>query len=725
MADNLRDVTIIARGGLYTNEDPLTLAGTEPGSAIRMTNFEISQFGGYRRINGYEYYDADNPQVPGAGKVLGVWIHNDKVYAARRNSVDSTSATLPVGAISLSSGSSIVTVTSTAHGLSVGEWITFSNIDTGLGGLDLNNSEFNVASAATADSFTFVADSAADSTVSSTAANITYTVSRYYTIYSHADGVGWSAVNNTSDTNTRSAVGVTKLRTNEHSFTGSEVVIVVDGVNRPLRHSSTTPIELYDRQGSGLTETEDQLSNPFSISSGTSIVTVDHVAHGMHVGDIVKFSNVNVNIGTEDINDNDYTVATVVDADSYTFTILATATSTQNNVGGTAVNWFYTHTDIANIEGSKFVTDFRNHLFFAGSEDNPNRITFSNPNSDLRYDPAGGAGEVNVGFIVTGIAKFRDALYVFGKRQIKRLQGNNSSDFVLSEVTGNIGCVASDSIIEIGGDILFLASDGIRPIQGTARIGDIELQTVSKPIQQILQGLPENYDLDLMSSVVIKNKSQFRYFFPNETGSASDAFGIIGGLRFANNSVGWEFGELLGIRSFVAYSDIINSIETTVHGDLDGYVFKQESGNSFNGSDVLAVYATPFFYFDSTERRKVFHKLSIYTRPEGTSEFNLAVYYDWDDPNKYNPNSYSMSTQGAILRYFSTGGTYGSTFTFGGSSSPVLEKNIQGSGRSVSFRYYVNRSQKHLIVFKAGALLSKKQDIDNGRLYTSVFSSDS
>jgi hypothetical protein len=685
MADNLRDVTIIARGGLYTNEDPLTLAGTEPGSAIRMTNFEISQFGGYRRINGYEYYDADNPQVPGAGKVLGVWIHNDKVYAARRNSVDSTSATLPVGAISLSSGSSIVTVTSTAHGLSVGEWITFSNIDTGLGGLDLNNSEFNVASAATADSFTFVADSAADSTVSSTAANITYTVSRYYTIYDHTDGVGWSAVNNTSDTNTRSAVGVTKLRTNEHSFKGSEVVVVVDGVNRPLRHSSTTPIELYDRQGSSLSETEGQLSNPFSISNGTSSVTVDHVAHGMHVGDIVKFSNVNVNIGTEDINDNDYTVATVVDADSYTFTISATATSTQNNVGGTAVNWFYTHTDIANIEGSKFVTDFRNHLFFAGSEDNSNRITFSNPNSDLRYDPAGGAGEINVGFTVTGIAKFRDALYVFGKRQIKRLQGNDSSDFVLSEVTSNIGCVASDSIIEIGGDILFLASDGIRPIQGTARIGDIELQTVSKPIQQILQALPENYNLDLMSSVVIKNKSQFRYFFPSETGSVTDAFGIIGGLRFANNSVGWEFGELLGIRSFAAYSDSINSIETTVHGDLDGYVFKQESGNSFNGADVIAVYATPFFYFDSTERRKIFHKLSIYTRPEGTSEFNLAVYYDWDDPNKYNPNSYGLSTQGAILRYFSTGGTYGSTFTFGGSSSPVLEKNIQGSGRSVGF----------------------------------------
>jgi hypothetical protein len=45
MADNLRDVTIIARGGLYTNEDALTLAGTEPGSAIRMiTTLIIHRF---------------------------------------------------------------------------------------------------------------------------------------------------------------------------------------------------------------------------------------------------------------------------------------------------------------------------------------------------------------------------------------------------------------------------------------------------------------------------------------------------------------------------------------------------------------------------------------------------------------------------------------------------------------------------------------------------------
>ena len=51
MADALKDVTVLSRGGLFTNEDALALAGSNPGSAVRMLNMEISQFGGYRRVN--------------------------------------------------------------------------------------------------------------------------------------------------------------------------------------------------------------------------------------------------------------------------------------------------------------------------------------------------------------------------------------------------------------------------------------------------------------------------------------------------------------------------------------------------------------------------------------------------------------------------------------------------------------------------------------------------
>jgi len=677
MADGLKDVTVLSRGGLFTNEDALTLAGTNPGAAVRMLNMEVSQFGGYRRISGFAAYDTSNTTVPGLGKVLGLWIHGDTVYAARRNVGDAT-GTLGSGPITVTDESTTLTIAHTSHGLSVGSFVTFSGADV-VGGLTIDNVEMVVVTAAT-NSYTVVFTSAGTSSASGGGASVTYSYSYNYFIYKHVSGVGWGS--NVGPTG-RSVINVEKLRTEDHSFTGTPVHVIVDGINRPVRHNNTTFISIYDKQGTSATDTETQLSNAFDSVNGDATVTVDHVAHTLAVGDIVRYSGVNVNVGGVSINDTNFTVATVASVDLYTFELdSASGVTGQTNVGGTAIDFFYVRsTSSKDFVGAKYTTDFRNHQFFAGMSINSNYLTYSAPNNDLDFVVASGGDTVNVGFTITGIAKFRDSLYIFGTDKIKKLTGNNRSDFVLSEVTNNIGCIASDSIIEIGGDILFLASDGIRPIQGTARIGDIELETISKPIQQILQALPSNHDLDNMSSVVIRNKTQFRYFFPSTSIASSE--GIIGGLRFADRKAGWEFGQLLGIQSAVSTSGLINNEEVVLHGDLSGKVFKQELGDDFDGSEIIAVYATPFLYFDSTERRKIFHKLSIFTRPEGLSTINLGVAYDWDDPNVSNPLTYPLGTADMMLRYVTTGGKYDSAFTFGG-RSPVLETNIQGSARSIS-----------------------------------------
>jgi len=677
MADGLKDVTVLSRGGLFTNEDALTLAGTNPGAAVRMLNMEVSQFGGYRRISGFAAYDTSNTTVPGLGKVLGLWIHGDTVYAARRNVGDAT-GTLGSGPITVTDESTTLTIAHTSHGLSVGSFVTFSGADV-VGGLTIDNVEMVVVTAAT-NSYTVVFTSAGTSSASGGGASVTYSYSYNYFIYKHVSGVGWGS--NVGPTG-RSVINVEKLRTEDHSFTGTPVHVIVDGINRPVRHNNTTFISIYDKQGTSATDTETQLSNAFDSVNGDATVTVDHVAHTLAVGDIVRYSGVNVNVGGVSINDTNFTVATVASVDLYTFELdSASGVTGQTNVGGTAIDFFYVRsTSSKDFVGAKYTTDFRNHQFFAGMSINSNYLTYSAPNNDLDFVVASGGDTVNVGFTITGIAKFRDSLYIFGTDKIKKLTGNNRSDFVLSEVTNNIGCIASDSIIEIGGDILFLASDGIRPIQGTARIGDIELETISKPIQQILQALPSKHDLDNMSSVVIRNKTQFRYFFPSTSIASSE--GIIGGLRFADRKAGWEFGQLLGIQSAVSTSGLINNEEVVLHGDLSGKVFKQELGDDFDGSEIIAVYATPFLYFDSTERRKIFHKLSIFTRPEGLSTINLGVAYDWDDPNVSNPLTYPLGTADMMLRYVTTGGKYDSAFTFGG-RSPVLETNIQGSARSIS-----------------------------------------
>jgi hypothetical protein len=679
VSDSFKDVTVLSRGGLFTNEDALVLAVNNPGAAIRMLNFEISQFGGYRRISGYAPYDSSNITVPGLGKTLGLWIHQNTVYAARRNVGDAT-GTLSTNPIAVVNESTTITITHSNHGLVVGSFVTFAGA-AAVGGVTINGVEMVVLTVAT-NAYTVAFTTAGTSSVAAGGgASVTFSYSYNYSIYKHVAGVGWGS--NVGPTG-RSALNLSKLRTADHSFMGSPVHVVTDGINRPIRHSNTTFIEIFDRQGTTATDTEAQLSNAFDSSNGDATVTVDHVAHTLAVGDTVKYSGVGVNIGGVDINNTNFTVATVASADLYTFELSGTSSaSSQTNVGGTGINFFYTKTTtIRDFVGAKYTTDFRNHQFFAGMAGNPNYLTFSSPNTDLNFVTGSGAGSINVGFTITGIAKFRDALYIFGAGKIKKLTGSSTSDFVISEVTNNIGCIASDSILEIGGDILFLASDGIRPIQGTARIGDVELETISKPIQQLLQALPATKDLANMCSVVIANKTQFRYFFP--TASSADSEGIIGGIRFADQRAGWEFGQLLGIQATVAAGGLIDNQEVIIHGDETGRVFQQESGDDFNGADVISVYATPFLYFDSTERRKVFQHLSLFTRPEGASTINLGVAYDWDSPKVPNPLTYPLGTAGALLGYVTTGGTYNSTFTFDGSTSPVLETNIQGSGRSMS-----------------------------------------
>ena len=169
---------------------------------------------------------------------------------------------------------------------------------------------------------------------------------------------------------------------------------------------------------------------------------------------------------------------------------------------------------------------FNNHLFLGGDSSEPYNLYFSANVNETDWTPASGAGVINVGFEITQIKSFRNNLFIFGTNNIKRLTGDNIANFVIETITANIGCVAPDTVIEFNGDVLFLAPDGIRPITGTDRIGDIEFATLSKPIQSIFEKYTAQEDLATLTAVVIKKKSQFRMFFADQ-----DSLGILGSIR--------------------------------------------------------------------------------------------------------------------------------------------------------------------------------------------------
>lgn len=347
----------------------------------------------------------------------------------------------------------------------------------------------------------------------------------------------------------------------------------------------------------------------------------------------------------------------------------------------------YTQITDANAPNSpKFVDAFKNHLFLAGDPTDPYNLYFSSPFQSTDFDPANGAGVINVGFEIVQIKQFRDSLIIFGKNQIKALVGNSLSDFILTEITTNLGCVASDTVIEIAGNLIFLSADGFRPIAGTDRIGDVELQTLSKPIQFTISAVLQEIvtsalNTEAVTSVVVRNKSQFRFFIPDE-----GTFGLLGGIRQTEEGFGFEYSQLFGIAATCADSDFIGAEEFVIHGDATGKVHRQEKGTSFAGADILSIYKTPHYYFEDPTIRKNFYNISTFLRSEGLSEIVFTVNYDFDDTLAvFNPGNYAITTAGAAAYYNEA--VFDAAAIYDGTPSPVKKTNISGSGFSIAFRF--------------------------------------
>jgi len=351
-----------------------------------------------------------------------------------------------------------------------------------------------------------------------------------------------------------------------------------------------------------------------------------------------------------------------------------------------------TYTQITNSlapAAPKYSENFSGHLFLAGNAAEPYNLYFSAPLNETSFDPANGAGVINVGFEIKAIKAFRDQLYIFGVNNIKRLTGTNIANFVVVEVTKNLGCISSDAVIEFNGDLLFLGPDGIRPVSATERIGDIELGTLSKPVQALFESYSKFEDLETITLMVVNRKSQFRLFF-----AEAEALGLIGSLRRAGqDGTGFEYSQLVGVEVACGDSGYIGTEEFVIHGDSLGRVHRQEVGQDFNGNPIFSLYQTPYVYMEDPILRKIFFDLHTYMRSEGQVRVNVGIDFNYGDSDIIKPTDYFFTTAGAAAYYDQFSATYDSTDIYDGNPSPIRKTSLQGSGDSISITYVTTDDQ--------------------------------
>ena len=352
-----------------------------------------------------------------------------------------------------------------------------------------------------------------------------------------------------------------------------------------------------------------------------------------------------------------------------------------------------TGTDLTNApSAATCVREFKNHLFFGKA----GTVTFSAPNDDTVYLVASGGGSFVVGDTIQNFGVWRGRLYVFCENSIHRISGNDASDFAIEPVTGHLGCTFPDTVVEVAGDIVFLAPDGLRKISSTDQTEEVAIDNLSNPIKSTIDDYISTYETSgRVCAVTIESKSQYRLFFSDEDTAVASTPSVALCLVKGQAGYDWELFPLMGIKAATADHGVINNgqDELIVHAAWDGYVYQQESGNSFNGSNITAYLQLPYLVFDDPAVRKILHRLRLYVTTEGRalSHITAQVYLDDNDPTVVQPSSIDMTSyipEGVAIYGF-TGGVNGSkygTAVYGRGASQNYRTGLLGGGFNISVK---------------------------------------
>ena len=339
--------------------------------------------------------------------------------------------------------------------------------------------------------------------------------------------------------------------------------------------------------------------------------------------------------------------------------------------------------DNSDVQGADHVAYFKSTAFYAKD----NILYFTAPLTVDDFSVANGAGTINVSHDVTGLVVFRDQLIVFTENTVQRITGTSAADFTMSPITDRIGCISADTIQEVGGDIMYVAPDGIRLLSATDRIGDFGLDIASDVIAEDANKFLANSSI--YTSVLFRDKAQYRIMSYVESEQSETAKGLIATKLVSQgaSSIGWS--TTFGIKAYVADSVYSGNSETICFANEDGYVYELGTGSDFDGSIIEAIYESPYMPIGDPQIRKTLYKMSLYAEPSGSMALSTNIKYDFDtatNSGTVQPSTIEISSTGeSVFIFGETASVYG-TATYGGVLDNVYNKHITGSGKTLAIR---------------------------------------
>ena len=285
---------------------------------------------------------------------------------------------------------------------------------------------------------------------------------------------------------------------------------------------------------------------------------------------------------------------------------------------------------------------------------------------------------------IISLAAHNNFLIVFGRRQI--LIYSNATDpnnLTLSDAITGMGCVARDSVVATGGDVIFLSDSGVRSLMRT-------IQEKSAPMRDISANVRDDLVLEISLETaadikaVYSDKEAF-YLLSLPARQLVYCFDMRAPLpNGANRVTTWD-GLVPTAFKYTRNKDLLLG-ESGYIGKYDGY---KDNNNSY-----LLRYFTNYFDFQSPTVIKIMKKVGVTII--GGQGYPVTLKFGFDYSDILNTRQFDLANA-AIAEYNIAEYNIGE---YGGSAFDNKIINIGGSGKVIQLGFETNVFNKSISIQK-------------------------
>lgn len=337
------------------------------------------------------------------------------------------------------------------------------------------------------------------------------------------------------------------------------------------------------------------------------------------------------------------------------------------------------------LDKPTLVAAHNNHLFLAYLNGSLQHSALGDPDV---WDAVLGASEIGIGDEITNlVVGVASSLVIYAEGGIRVLTGTSIDNWALVVFSDTSGAYV-DTSLRLLGTIYSISSRGLSSLESTDAFGDYAANSISQKFKITLLG-KKNI---ITRCSTHKNLNQYRIFFEDNS-----AIYVSFQAKELSGATFIEFPEPV---TNIATGEDLSSNELTVFtSNTSGFVYKMDSGPSFDGVPIITRMSTAFYHYGTPRNYKDFKKATAEIKGSNGQAFNVKVDFDYNMVGLprtiwYTPEIYSADSVGIW------GTSKWGEMVYGGTSvTDRVPIYLQGIGTNMSYKLISNEMYRtqHII----------------------------